>query len=341
MQQFEHIKKSLRTLRLNSVLMALIAIVGLALVACDMPQGNDSSAEEGTLRINIDSGDGTRSLTLLPDTDMVPSQYRITGDGPNGDSFETTTVGGTTEVPNLRVGDWTVEVFAKNAQAQEIGYGQSAVAITAAATTAVEIAVRPLSGTGELSLTVEWPAAEVSEPAVAATLTRVGGDSQSLAFTIGAAGSAGFTGQAIDAGYYTLSLTLLDGDTVVAGAVETVRIVHGGHTSGSFSFQELNHATGEVDMVVTVDSSAPLEVRIDDASEVLAFGATMDVSAVVTNASAAELTYEWYVNGTHTGAGPSLQFGADLARGNYRLDVVVFTDDGLRFGSAGHQFRVE
>lgn len=207
---------------------------------------------------------------------------------------------------------------------------------------AVSIAVRPLSGTGLLSLWLSWPADQVSAPAVTASLTALAGQPQALHFALDqAAGTADYHNAEINAGYYTLALQLTDGGTVVAGAVETVRIVRNGHTEGQFSFDDLNHPTGNIDIIVSPDMDEPLDVQIEGAATMVAYGESQSATAAVDNADGAELEYAWYLNGGHVGDGASVVLDSALALGSYRLDLVVFTADGSRSGSASHSFRVE
>lgn len=327
-----------RHLRYIALLAALLA--GIALAGCDQPYDGVRS-ESGSLRVSIGEGAGLQPLTLLPDTSMEPTEYRLRGSGPLGASFETTTTGGVLDIHDLRGGEWRIEVTAVNGDGLEIGYGDATVGVEPGMINEVAVSVRALSGTGTLSLQVSWPAAEVQNASLAATLTGRDGQSQQLQFAANGTGGAAYTNDALDAGYYTLVIQLFDGDNVVAGAVETVRIVQDGHTEGTFSFDDLNHPTGDVDIAVSPEMDEPLELELTGTAEVLAFGSTKNVSATAENAGSAEVVYTWYVNGAHVGDGASQQVGTGLAVGSYRLDVVAFSADGRRSGSLTHRFRVE
>ena len=328
----------IRRIRRIALFVALLA--GIVLVGCDLPY-DGVRAESGSLRVSIGEGAGLQPLTLLPDTSMEPEEYRLRGSGPSGASFETSTTGGVLDIHDLRAGEWQIEVSAVNGEGLEIGYGQSTVSVEPGMINEVAVSLRPLEGTGSLSLQVSWPSAEAQNASLAATLTDRDGESKQLQFEANGAGEAVYTNDALDAGYYTLVVQLLDGETVVAGAVETVRIVQDGVTEGTFSFDDLNHPTGDVDIVVTPEMDEPLEIALTGAQDVLPYGSTMSVSAVVENAGSAEVVYTWYLNGEHLGDGASQQIGSGLAAGSYRLDVVAFTTDGRRSGSVTHSFRVE
>ncbi len=326
--------------RLLAAVITALAVASLG--ACDMPHTDNGAEEEsGALRLTIHSGDSLGALTLLPDKDMEPAEYRISGTGPGDAGFETSTSGGTQEFRDLSRGEWEIEVSAFNADEEEIGYGRQTVEINNGETAEVGITVRALSGTGSLSLSVVWPGGEVGAAEVVATLTDSGGESQSLSFENTAEGAAEYSGSEIAAGYYTLVLQLKDGEHVVAGAVDSVRIVQDGLTEGEFNFEDLNHPTGEIEIIVVPEMDDPLEVEISGAGETLAYGESMTVEAVVENADGAILVYEWYLNGAPVGSESSLTFGYNLSEGSYRLDLVVFAEDGQRSGSAAHNLTVE
>ncbi len=322
-----------------AIVLALLATASI--VACDTPHTETPEDNSGSLRVTIESGDSLGALTLLPDTSMEPEDYRITGNGPSGASFETWTSDGSSEIQDLELGDWQIEVSAFNLEEKEIGYGSGTVEIKNGQAAELNVVVRALTGAGSLALSVEWPAEEVENGAVTATLTSSDNESDTLAFETVAEGKATFFSDEIDAGYYTLVLQLIDNDHVVAGAVDTVRIVQDGLTEGAFSFEDLNHPTGGVDIIVEPDLDDPLEVSISGATAQLSYGDTMTAAAEVANAGDATIEYDWYLNGVVIGSGASVTVGADLSPGSYRLDVVAFSDDGQRSGSATHNFTVE
>ena len=327
-------------LRVGRIALFTALLAGIVLVGCDSPYSR-VRPESGTLRVVIGTGTDLQPLTLLPDTEMEATEYHLRGNGPSGASFQTSTAGSALTIHDLQVGDWDIEVSAVNSEGLEIGYGESSSTIEAGTVNEIAVSVRPLRGTGSLALSVSWPAAEVQNASLDATLTHRNAQAQQLHFEFDAPGQASYSNPAVNAGYYTLLLQLRDGETVVAGAVETVRIVHKGHTEGTFNFDDLNHPTGEVSIVVTPRMDLPLEVSLSDAVAVLPYGSSMTVSAAVSNADSAEVVYTWYLNGGLLSSGDAAQVGADLAVGSYRLDVVAFTTDGLRSGSSTHTFRVE
>lgn len=332
--------KKLVPIFFTSVFISLIVllVLGLSLSGCNLPD-TGIAADEGALKISIGIG-ASADRSILPDISMEPATYQINGSGPAGAVFETSTTGGDTYINSLAIGEWLISVTALNAEGTQIGYGESTVIIEGSTQASVTIDVRPFTGTGTLSLSVTWPDAEVTNPGLKALLTDSAGVTQTLIFNMGT-GKADYSGTGIDAGYYTLSLQLTEGEDVLAGKVDTVRIVQDAETVGTYSFNDLNHPTGDVSIAVTVDLDAPLEVTITGAVDILSYGTDMTVQMLIANMGSDIINYNWYLNGGFIDSGESITFGMDLRSGTYRLDGVAMSADGERSGSAVYNFTVE
>lgn len=317
------------------VTVVLVAIFALGVYGCKLPELN-----KGSLHITINAG-GAGWRPLLPGTDMVPAHYRIEGTGPLGATFEKITDGSYFEGTGLDTGEWKVSVTALNAGGSEIGYGENTVIIEEGKLSSITVDVRPFTGTGDLSLAVSWPVDEVPDAVLQASLTGSTGAVQPLTFDAGA-GTASYYGSSLSAGYYTLTLQIISsGGAVLGGIVDSVRIVQDSVTKGTYSFTDISHPVGNITIVVTVDMDDPLDVTISGAIPVLAYGENMTAAVSVSNAAGDTLTYTWYINGSPVGTGESVIAGADLRRGKYRLDVVVFTTDSSRSGSSAYSFTIE
>ncbi len=318
--------------------MTVLLIMGLSLSGCNFPDSGITS-NDGALKISI--GPETSSdRSLLPGISMNPVEYKINGSGPNGAVFEKVTDGEDSYLYGLAIGEWLISVTAVNTEGVGIGYGESIVLIEGSSLVAVTINIEPLIGDGTLTLSVTWPDAEVANPGLAGVLTDSAGVTQSLVFNM-ATGTANYTNAGITSGYYTLSLQLTDGEDVIAGLVDTVRIVQDAETIGTYSFTDLNHPTGDVEIIVIVDLDAPLEVTITGAVDILSYGTKMTDQRRGANPGEDVINYQWYLNGGFTGTGETLTFGMDLRSGTYRLDGVAISEDGERSGSAFHSFTVE
>jgi hypothetical protein len=233
-------------------------------------------------------------------------------------------------------------VSAKNSAGTVIGRGTGTAAIVTGQQTALAVTVTPLSGTGTLDLDVTWTAAEVQTPSIDAQLLPSSGSAIPLAFTL-ASGRGDCTKTGVAAGYYTLTVKLLDNGVLAMGAVEVVRIVSGQTTSGVFDFTQINKGTGSISLTITCTNSDPIAVTLTGQSATLAAGASMTVTAAVP-AAVGNVTYVWYLNGelktTGSSASPSLTLGSALSAGYYRLDVTAFAANGLRAGAGTCSFTV-
>ncbi len=317
--------------RTAAALVAAIALAGLA--ACQLPVHDPG----GSLEVNVGSI-GTQSL--LPDLDMDVDSYVVSGTGPNDASFERTTTGSTIVVEELTTGPWTIDVVGYNLDGVDVASGSGETDISAGETSQLTVAVRPYEGAGTLSVFVTWPDADVSDPSIAAELVSSDGESVNLPFTISGAGQATYESADTAAGYYTLSVQVLDAGTAVAGAAEATRVAAGATTSGTIEFSSVNPPTGDTDITIDADLDEPLEVSLSGAAPSLELGGSMTVTGAVSNADGETVSFTWYLNGAYLAAGDTVTLGQSLTPGTYRLDAIAYTADGNRSGSASHGFSV-
>ena len=314
----------------------IVSVALLSTFACDNGVNPSEQTQGGSLRIVVATVSG---MNLGPDIDMEPHSYTIRGSGPHDEVFEVQTAQGETRVVGLTQGTWTVGVEASNNSGVLVGEGLGTVTVNRDSEQQLPIVVRPLAGPGTLELDVSWQSSELNEPAVAANLIGYDRSNVELPFLV-ANDRAEFSDNQIRAGYYTLALQLNDGDSVVAGAVTTVRIAEGARTEGSFRFVDVNSPAGELELVITPDLDEPLRPTISGAPEQVDPGQSFTAQAAVGNAGTAEVFFLWYLDGTAVGSGNTLQLGDQLSAGNYRLDLVSYTGDGRRAGSVSHNFLV-
>ena len=318
---------------LTTVGVAFFALALLSAVSCDLGLQDDT----GSMEVNLDS---VSTLSLLPSIDMTVDSYRLEGSGPDGATFTETTTGSSIVLENLATGTWTVTVIGVNPSGTDIASGSGQTDVTADSTASVSVTVQPYEGTGSLDVSVTWPSADVDSPSVEGSLIASDGTSQSLSFTVDSTGTASYSSSSVSTGYYTLSVQLTDGGTAVAGAAETTRVAESATTSGSIDFTSVNEPSGDVDVTIDPDLDQPLDVTLSGTTSSIALGGSMTVSASVSNADGQTISYDWYLNGAFQSTSDSITVGSSLDPGTYRLDVIAFTDDGTRSGSASHTFTV-
>lgn len=171
------------------------------------------------------SAAGMATKTIYPLLDMNIAYYDVYGDGPDSAAFSRLGIPGPLLVgSSLAAGEWTVTADAFNSEDILIGDGNVVVLITGGQTTQAEVPIDPLQGTGSLAVSISWLEGTVASPVVSGTLAAAGGDPQSLSFTPGE-DSASASLSALEVGYYTLILQLHDGEDVVWGQIEAVRIL--------------------------------------------------------------------------------------------------------------------
>ncbi|MCP4130409.1 MAG: hypothetical protein GY754_05460, partial [bacterium] len=185
-------------------------------------------------------------------------------------------------------------------------------------------------------------------PSIEAQLINSSDVVQDLTFTISSiegTSTGTFSDSALPAGYYVLSVKLLDNNIQTMGAVEIVRIVEGETSTGSFIFNEINKPGGTIMANIIADMEEPIEVSMSDIPAELAKGTTPSVTASVPD-GVGDVRYTWFINGEqkHIGstADPVYTIPVDTLKtdGVYRIDVVAFTLDGKRGGSATDTFSV-
>lgn len=319
---------------MRSALLVPASLLLVLFFSC-LPPTTDTA---GALTVSF-SPSGVVNRSILPDTDMNIASYVVTGSGPGGASFIAETSATSVFVNGLAFGDWIVTVEAKNGDGVVIAGGAGTATVHTGESSTVDVTVRPLAGVGTLDLAVTWNAADTELPAIDSQLIPAAGEPRTLDFAITNGDTGTFLAGDVPTGYHTLIVKLLDNGQLAMGAVEVVRIVNGGTSTGSFDFPEINKPGGNVIVNVTPEMADPLTVSIDGAISMLALGQNMTVTANVAE-SVGNVVYVWYVNGESVGTGDTLTFGSGLGIGVYRLDVTAVTADGTRAGSAGVTFHV-
>ncbi len=304
-----------------------------------------AAADEGGDPIDSGSTEVLRVLvedqlarTLVPAIDMTAASYVITGRGPASENFVRTTTGGTVEIDSLVTGVWSVTVEALNGAGTVIGSGTVQVTLKSGTPATANVQVKPLTGYGTMQLTINWPAAAVGTPSVTGQLIPAAGASKNLTFTLGT-GTATCTTANIPTGYHTLSLQVLDGGALVAGAIEIVRIVKDQTTSGVFTFDQVNPVTVNMQVSITPTLDNPLVVSLSGNLSTVVEGTGFTARASVAGFTG-NLVYAWYLNSVFGTTNASYAVPTNLGPGSYRMDVTAFAADGTRAGSKSASFTV-
>ena len=293
--------------------------------------------EGGTLILSL-SNSGFQIQTILPPVDMNVASYTAAGSGPFGDSFEVTSflADDLVQVPSLEPGEWTIVVYANNAEGSIIGSGNDdTVLIVSGQVTTVSITVVPIEGIGTLSVQVEWPAGVLGNPSVTGTLAAVGSDppASPIQFSMASDALSASNMQYLDTGYYTLTIRLSDGSDPLWGVVEGVRIVSG-QVSGKV--YELVSAVNQGGLALTIDPALDNPITITFQGQLAELGQHSATPMTVTATTGEPVdSYQWYLQGEPL-AGENdavVDIATDLKLGTYWLSLVVTKDAVV---SSGH-----
>ena len=213
-----------------------IVILAIITSGCKNPLVPDGNQQEtGILLVSLE-----RSLpqTLYPiGYSLDVYDYLISGNGPATATFTETITTTTMPSRDLVVGEWTINVLARNEMGDILGEGQAIVTIESAVVSTVTITVSPLVGNGTLNLSLFWPSSELSVPTVEARLTPIGGAEMAVNFEIDAAsGTATYSGTHLNS-FYSLILRLWEDGLASPswGLMESVLIVKGETTVGDYT----------------------------------------------------------------------------------------------------------
>lgn len=282
-------------------------------------------SKDRTIVLNFNSSYLSTKL-IGPNIDMTPATYDIKGTGPNSASFEELGITSTTiTIPDLIIGYWVITVDAKNASGIIIGTGQEIVNVSSQDIIIVTVNITPLSGTGTLSLSVDWTEATqfTGDAEVIGTVeykTQTGYDIPE-AITFSQTGESAACSTMLQSGYYRLSLEVKQTGIDSAYFIESVRIVYDVTTSASIFIKD-SPQVGEVDIIIEVDMQNPIDITFNGLQNPLAVGTDMTVIAS-TNPLAE--SYQWYLDGLELSGktNSSITIGNELEQGTYELTLIV------------------
>jgi hypothetical protein len=311
-------------MKMNKVVL-LVPALAMLLLGCPVPQESDESV--GSLTITLPPTSMQSGKTPDP---MAVTSYDVDGAGPADASFQRLgATAGTLTVTGLRPGDWGVTVSGNNTEGAHVASGTVRVKVVAGETASKDVVVSPVTGTGTLAVTMKWPPGQLKDPLVRGTLTPRGGLPTAITLALQGEGLSGFTGIACAAGYYTLTLSLLDGESVICGGAEAIRVSADSETTVAFAFTpSAGSNSARLSMTVDPELSNDLRIAFTGQQCVLIQGTTMTVKS---DLSGKVRSYQWYLNGAllEGQESPSITLGSALAPGSYRLDLVVSTNSAL------------
>lgn len=321
----------------------LFCLLGIVMIGCEVSLNGPDSDSLGVIRLTINQGDDFKAKTLIPDIPMDIYDYSISGTGPDSRTFGPSvfSINEDVVIPDLYKGSWNVTVEGRNNEAKVIGKGNKAITIYPSQTTQESITVTPLTGNGTLDLSASWPISVVPDATFVAVLTDKEGQDHVLEAVYGQdGGSATYIGQWAS-GYYDFSVGLYEGEFLLWGAYESVRIVEGETTFGELALTEADlnlGGNGTLSLTLSSEMQNPFDITLDGFATELTVGSSMTVTSTVVPSGSYE--YRWYLNGRAMDGATesSLTFGSTLDLGMYNVSLRV--SDGTVLSSTSFSFSV-
>jgi hypothetical protein len=255
--------------RHRSSILVLLLFLGLS-AGCTLFQG----VSPGTLVLKFQLHDAlapkstpgkAEARSIVPSSPWLPQSYLVSGTGPDGAVFSAES-SQTSLKQKLAPGTWTIEVQALASGGTAVASGMTTCDLEPSLSTQASVTLCPLSGKGSLNLSIELNFAVPSDCKFSAKLTYVGRPgsvdvpTQSPIEMEIPTSDPRISCPSVEAGQYTLSLILLDGQgSAVGGCFETILVLAGYETSGSCLIEL---GMPEIDLAATLLPYAPLEAPI-------------------------------------------------------------------------------
>ncbi len=312
------------------------------LIACGGGSSADSDKTTAktydTGSITLSLGGGIQSRMISPNWTEV-RYYDIFGFGPDEKTFEKLGVDKNLDevtISDIASGEWTIQVTAKDIFNNDeiLGSGETTVTVQRGVTSSAEIVVKPLTGNGTLSLRFSWNKDYISNPVIVAELVNSANQTIVLPLDMDDTLAAASYSSEQGPGYYTLLVRLYDGEELLTGYTETVRILQGLTSSGGHWFDQVTEPVGNLALsfIEDMNQSLPVSLGSDDLS--LRLGESTTFTATV-NEEINNPNYQWYLNGSLQPeiTGTTFTLTSDFNKVDY-VAVVVKSEDSTRYGDS-------
>jgi len=261
--------------------------------------------KKGEMEVLLDS---ETFRSALPDQNTEISRYRMEGKHSGGAILELVSTSPSMHLSDLQPGEWTIRVQARNSADEVLAEGVGTMFVEPGGIASLTVVLYDVNGSGTLDISLIWNENLIALPRLELSLSTLNGTAIPLNWTAAAGGASGQT-VGLAAGFYKLTASLFDGDTVLAGTVEVVQIRNGALTTVSKDFSLINKKGEMVDLTgtnftIAWDSDNP----------------SVDFYRIYYREVG---SFNWYLLGS-TASGAVLEFSIDqtmLAFGQYELAV--------------------
>lgn len=315
--------------RLTLLLLALL-VVGLA--GCKEEPGRTS------LHLTMQEKQGQDRSIVPQDTPLEVSRYAVTGEGPQGSTFEIQSTSANMEIDGLLMGNWTITAVGQNKDGVNLVQGSTACTLTTEPTNAV-IELKSLMGSGTMTVHFTWDQSKISSPSIELWVTDSEGIKSKVTPTTNNLinGSVSYS-SIYPAGSYMVQARLYSGSTAVAGCAEVVRVVGSKTTEGTIALDLDKYPEIPSNLTLINKAGTPIQCSISGLSSTVE--ALQPVHATVTvPASEESSTMEvlWFLDGEEISS--SLDCTFTPATGNHRLDLIAKGALLASSGSASISFK--
>ncbi len=321
--------KHVRTMTGFFVLMMVLVI---SFAGCKEEPGRSS------LRLTMQSNDDQNRSILPQDTPLEVSRYAVTGEGPQGSTFEMQSTNPTMEVEGLLMGNWVITAVGQNRDGVNLVSGSTSCTLTSEPTNAL-IELKSLMGTGTMNIQFSWDKAKISNPSIDLWVTDAEGvKTQVNPTTSNYINGSVYYSETYPAGSYMIQGRLYSGSSAVAGCAEVVRIVGGKTTEGLISLDLDKYPEIPSSLTLINKMGTPIECAISGITPSVA--ALQEVTASVTvpeSENNEDLGVLWFLDGEQISS--SLNCTFTPSTGSHRLDLIAKGALLASSGSASISFK--
>ncbi len=323
----------------NKTISILIIFLSLFLISCEEKQTTSS------LIVNLNQEITKRDKSILPeDIPLEVTQYTITGTGPfEGDSFTVNIKDNKTTINGLTQGTWDLFAVGKNIDGLLLVSGSKEVTIDKNPTSAV-IDLNKLVGNGNINIEFIWDAELTNNPKLELELvsksnSKLNVKPTTIDYTQGIA-----TFETVArADSYTLNAKLYEGDVLLAGCIEAIRVVMNKTSEGTIHFninENNDNNNSAIPIVINNQAGVPITCHIEDIPDVVSYNQEIyPTLKEENNLPLTDFTIEWYLDGGLIGTGIDCSLKPKI--GFHRLDVIVENGDIGSTSSAHKEFEVK
>lgn len=323
----------------NKVIIFIILLITIIITSCD------NKPYSSTLTLNVNQENIKRGKSILPeDIPLEVTQYTITGQGPGkNDTFSITTRENKTTIKGLTIGNWDLVAVGKNSDGLLLVSGSTSINIEKNPTSA-SIELNKLVGTGNIEINYNWNPLLINNPKLILELINQNNEKIAVNPTsIDYENGLAVLESVLKAGSYTLNAKLYDGDVLLTGCVEAIRVVMNKTSSGIINFklnEDSSLLTSDELIILNNHAGVPITCNIENINDVVPFNQKIYPKLVENNNFPLnEFSIDWYLDGLLIGSGENCSLSPAI--GYHRIDVILSNGEIGSTSSAYKEFEVK